>query len=48
VSYQRTRSLESVTSVVFERVLEAYGTPASDAFFADDLAVNVAGASARN
>jgi len=30
--------------VVFERVLEAYGTPASDAFFADDLAVNVAGA----
>jgi len=34
--------------VVFERVLEAYGTPASDAFFADDLAVNVAGAAARN
>ena len=30
--------------VVFERVLAAYDTPASDAFFADDLAVNVAGA----
>lgn len=30
--------------VVFERVLAAYGTDAADAFFADDLAVNVAGA----
>ncbi|CAN5186073.1 hypothetical protein BH11ACT2_BH11ACT2_10330 [soil metagenome] len=30
--------------VVFERVLEAYGTPASDAFFADDMKQNVAGA----
>ena len=30
--------------VVFERVLEAYATPASDAFFADDLAINVKGA----
>jgi len=30
--------------VVFERVLEAYGVPASDAFFADDLAINVEGA----
>lgn len=27
--------------VVFERVLAAYDTPASDAFFADDLRVNV-------
>jgi glucose-1-phosphatase len=27
--------------VVFERVLEAYDTPAEQAFFADDLAVNV-------
>jgi HAD superfamily hydrolase (TIGR01509 family) len=30
--------------VVFERVLEAYATPASDAFFADDMRVNVEGA----
>lgn len=30
--------------LVFERVLEAYGTPAEDAFFADDLAINVEGA----
>lgn len=30
--------------LVFERVLEAYGTPAEDAFFADDLLVNVVGA----
>ena len=30
--------------MVFERVLEAYDTAAVDAFFADDLAVNVAGA----
>jgi len=30
--------------VVFERVLEAYSTPASDAFFADDLLINVEGA----
>jgi len=30
--------------VVFERVLEAYGVPASDAFFADDMRVNVEGA----
>jgi glucose-1-phosphatase len=30
--------------VVFERVLEAYDTPASDAFFADDLEQNVEGA----
>ncbi|MDZ4045305.1 MAG: HAD family phosphatase [Rhodoglobus sp.] len=30
--------------VVFERVLEAYGTAAEDAFFADDLQVNVEGA----
>ncbi len=30
--------------VVFERVLESYGVPAGDAFFADDLAVNVTGA----
>jgi putative hydrolase of the HAD superfamily len=30
--------------VVFERVLAAYDTKASDAFFADDLAVNIAGA----
>lgn len=30
--------------VVFERVLEAYSTDASDAFFADDLAVNIEGA----
>ena len=29
---------------VFERVLEAYGVPARDAFFADDLQVNVDGA----
>ncbi|MDH6180547.1 HAD superfamily hydrolase (TIGR01509 family) [Microbacteriaceae bacterium SG_E_30_P1] len=29
---------------VFERVLESYGVPASDAFFADDLAINIAGA----
>jgi len=29
---------------VFERVLESYGVEASDAFFADDLAINVAGA----
>ena len=29
---------------VFERVLESYGVEASDAFFADDLSVNVAGA----
>ena len=29
---------------VFERVLEAYGVPAPDAFFADDLQVNVDGA----
>jgi putative hydrolase of the HAD superfamily len=30
--------------VVFERVLAAYDTPAADAFFADDLKVNVEGA----
>jgi HAD superfamily hydrolase (TIGR01509 family) len=30
--------------VVFERVLAAYGTPARDAFFADDMPENVAGA----
>jgi len=30
--------------VVFERVLEAYGVPASDAFFADDMRINVEGA----
>jgi len=30
--------------VVFERVLKAYDTAPADAFFADDLAVNVAGA----
>ena len=30
--------------LVFERVLEAYGTRAEDAFFADDLAINVEGA----
>ena len=30
--------------VVFERVLEAYGTAAEDAFFADDMRVNVEGA----
>jgi putative hydrolase of the HAD superfamily len=30
--------------VVFERVLERYGVEASDAFFADDLADNVAAA----
>jgi glucose-1-phosphatase len=30
--------------IVFERVLQRYGTPASDAFFADDLPENVAGA----
>jgi putative hydrolase of the HAD superfamily len=30
--------------VVFERVLERYGRAASDAFFVDDMAVNVAGA----
>ncbi len=30
--------------VVFERVLERYGTPARDAFFADDLIENVEGA----
>lgn len=30
--------------VVFERVLEAYDTPASDAFFADDMLINVEGA----
>jgi putative hydrolase of the HAD superfamily len=30
--------------LVFTRVLEAYQTPASDAFFADDLRVNVEGA----
>ena len=30
--------------LVFERVLEAYGVPASDAFFADDMRVNVEGA----
>jgi glucose-1-phosphatase len=30
--------------VVFERVLEAYGARAADAFFADDLEENVAGA----
>ncbi len=29
---------------VFRRVLEAYETPAHDAFFADDLAINVEGA----
>ena len=29
---------------VFRRVLEAYDTPAHDAFFADDLAINVEGA----
>ncbi|GAB3032453.1 HAD-IA family hydrolase [Parafrigoribacterium mesophilum] len=30
--------------IVFQRVLERYGTPARDAFFADDLPENVAGA----
>jgi len=30
--------------VVFERVLEAYGVAAADAFFADDMRVNVEGA----
>jgi glucose-1-phosphatase len=30
--------------IVFERVLQRYGTPARDAFFADDLPENVAGA----
>ncbi|MBX3098168.1 MAG: HAD-IA family hydrolase [Salinibacterium sp.] len=30
--------------VVFERVLEAYGVPAADAFFADDMRINVEGA----
>ena len=30
--------------VVFERVLEAYGVSAEDAFFADDMRVNVEGA----
>lgn len=30
--------------VVFERVLQAYGTAPADAFFADDLAINVDGA----
>jgi putative hydrolase of the HAD superfamily len=30
--------------VVFQRVLERYGVPAEDAFFADDLEENVAGA----
>lgn len=30
--------------VVFERVLEAYDTDAKDAFFADDMAINVEGA----
>jgi putative hydrolase of the HAD superfamily len=30
--------------IVFERVLERYGTDAADAFFADDLPENVAGA----
>ena len=30
--------------LVFQRVLDAYDTPASDAFFADDLEQNVAGA----
>jgi putative hydrolase of the HAD superfamily len=30
--------------VVFERVLEAYGVPAENAFFADDMRVNVEGA----
>ena len=30
--------------VVFERVLEAYGVPAEDAFFADDMRINVEGA----
>ena len=30
--------------VVFERVLQRYDTPARDAFFADDLPENVAGA----
>ena len=30
--------------LVFERVLEAYDTRAEDAFFADDLAINVEGA----
>lgn len=30
--------------VVFERVLKAYSTDASDAFFADDMEINVAGA----
>ena len=29
---------------VFERVLEAYGVPARDAFFADDMRINVEGA----
>lgn len=30
--------------VVFQRVLDSYGVPARDAFFADDLPANVAGA----
>ena len=30
--------------VVFERVLEAYGVPAENAFFADDMRINVEGA----
>jgi len=30
--------------VVFQRVLEAYGIPAEDAFFADDMRINVEGA----
>ncbi len=30
--------------VVFERVLESYGVPAADAFFADDMRINVEGA----
>jgi len=30
--------------VVFERVLAAYDTPATDAFFADDMLINVEGA----
>ncbi len=30
--------------VVFERVLEAYGVPAVDTFFADDMRVNIEGA----
>jgi glucose-1-phosphatase len=30
--------------VVFQRVLDSYGVPAEDAFFADDLVINIEGA----